>query len=76
MKLPHVECVFLLHSHASGYTIFRHHVKLFMASVKKTKGVFILPVVTPRGSPRLAARNLLEQETTKQVTPLRETRFN
>ena len=37
------------------------------------KGVFIPPVVTPRRSPRLAFRNLLEQETTKQVTPVRET---
>ena len=44
-----------------------------MASIKKTKGVFIPPVVTPRRSPRLAARNLLEEETTKQVTPVRET---
>ena len=45
-----------------------------MASIKKTKGVSIPPVVTPRESPRLAAQNLLEQETTKQVTPVRETR--
>lgn len=45
-----------------------------MASIKKTKGVLIRPVVTPRGSPRLAARNVSEQETTKQVTPVRETR--
>ena len=44
-----------------------------MASIKKTKGVFIPPVVTPGRSPRLAARNLLEQETTKQVTPVKET---
>ena len=44
-----------------------------MASIKKTKGVFIPPVVTPRRSSRLAARNLLEQETTKQVSPVRET---
>ena len=36
-----------------------------------TKGVLIPPVVTPREYPR---RNLLEQETTKQVTPVRETR--
>ena len=43
-----------------------------MASIK-TKGVFIPPVVTPRRSPRLAARKRLEQETTKQVTPVRET---
>ena len=47
---------------------FRHHVKLFIASIKKTKGVFIPPVVTPRRSPRQAAHNILEQ-----VTPARET---
>ena len=68
-----VKKILLLHSHASRYTIFRHHVKLFMALIKKTKGVFIPPVVTPRRSPRLAAWNLLEQETTKQVKPVRET---
>ena len=44
-----------------------------MVSIKKTKGVLIPPVVTPREYPRLAAPNLLEQETTKQVIPVRET---
>ena len=35
--------------------------------------MLIPPVVTPRRSPKQAAQNLLEQETTKQVTPVRET---
>ena len=35
--------------------------------------MFIPPVVTPRKSPRLAAWKHLEQETTKQVTSVRET---
>ena len=38
--------------------------------------MFIPPVVTPRKSARLAARNCLKQETTKQVTSVRETLKN
>ena len=43
-----------------------------MASINKTKGVFIPPVVTPTRSPRQATRNILEQKTTKQGTLVRE----
>ena len=67
-----VNYIFLLHSHASEYTVFRNHVKLFMASINKIKGVFIPPFVTPTRSPRLATRNILEQKTTKQGTLVRE----